>query len=462
MAKIKNIIVTIVAAFLIYGCNGDGDEYDDIPFTVYFQGIGNTALTGIAVDDAGFVYLGGWDKNPVEALVLKYAPDGTLLRARRLGGGMSLAITVDDDGYPIVVGETTDPGFPIRGDVFQEKYVGPVANGFVTKLEPDIDEIVFSTYLGGTRGGDHDGERIKGVDTDKKNNVYFAGSAQSNDCPVTRHIIGDDPPGPGNYHVSEWPTAHVAGWSKVICGKFDPDGKTEWVVCLGGGGADTMNGAIDVSDDGELYIAGRTKSSQFPITGGAFQDRLGSNGLSEFDCFVTRFNKDGDGLIYSTYLYGSGQDFAAGGAVMPDGSFVVTGYTKSENFPLKNPVQGKNAGGHDFFVTRVAPDGTTLISSTYLGGKNYDDGAAVSLDEHGRIYVLGTVGQGFRTTDGTGVNGNSGVGYARFTPDGGTLEYSTIIGVGAGATAGGMTIRDGWVYRCGSVGGNGWIMKTGI
>ena len=120
-------------------------------------------------------------------------------------------------------------------------------------------------------------------------------------------------------------------------------------------------------------------------------------------------------LSYATYLAGSGWDNIAnttgpgiqqagtsqGLAVDSAGSAYVTGYTKSIDFPTKNPYlsapPAKGPAGSPVspglwptaFVTKFSPDGSSLVYSTYLGGNGSDYGYAIALDSGGNAYVTG-------------------------------------------------------------------------
>jgi hypothetical protein len=92
-------------------------------------------------------------------------------------------------------------------------------------------------------------------------------------------------------------------------------------------------------------------------------------------------------LTYSTFLGGSGADQSRGIAVDASGNVYVAGGTTSTNFPTANPRQPANAGGEDAFVAKLNPQGTALIFSTYLGGSGTDFATGVALDNAGSLYL---------------------------------------------------------------------------
>ena len=95
-------------------------------------------------------------------------------------------------------------------------------------------------------------------------------------------------------------------------------------------------------------------------------------------------------LVYSTYLGGSSIDTAYGIAVDSAGNAYVTGYTFSTNLPTKNPFQKAKAGNYDAFVTKLSPTGSALVYSTYLGGSGTDYAYGIALDSARNAYVTGT------------------------------------------------------------------------
>jgi hypothetical protein len=110
-------------------------------------------------------------------------------------------------------------------------------------------------------------------------------------------------------------------------------------------------------------------------------------------------NPGGSGLVYSTYLGGSGSDGAAGISVDGAGNVYVTGQTDSADFPTAHALQPSLAGGGpdtfssdgagDAFVAQLNADGSALAYSTYLGGSGVDGGRAIAADAAGNAYVTG-------------------------------------------------------------------------
>ncbi|MEA3359575.1 MAG: SBBP repeat-containing protein [Thermodesulfobacteriota bacterium] len=199
-----------------------------------------------------------------------------------------------------------------------------------------------------------------------------------------------------------------------------------------GGSAEDLGQSIAVDSSGNAYITGVTKSENFP-TSDPYQATLPGN----YSVFVTKINPTGDSLIYSTYIGGSSDDRASGIAVDSTGSAYITGETKSENFPTKNPYQATLAGEFDAFVTKLTPSGNDLSFSTYLGGTLYDTGSSVAVDSSGGAFVGGStrsidfpVKNAFQENikKHFGIAILTDVFVAKLSPDGSSLTYSTYLG----------------------------------
>ena len=197
-------------------------------------------------------------------------------------------------------------------------------------------------------------------------------------------------------------------------------------------------GAIDPA--GNVYVAGSTTSTTFPVTANAFQKSFtpaacgyipgphGSDG-SPIPCphgFVAKLDKSGARLTYATYLGGNSQDSPAAIAIDDDGNAYVTGYTGSSNFPV-TPGAYMSAGPG--FLTKLNAGGTGVVFSTRLPGM----GSAVALDSSGNIYITGTAGgSDFPATAGafqaTRYLGHEDIFVIKLTADGSRAQYATLIG----------------------------------
>jgi hypothetical protein len=107
------------------------------------------------------------------------------------------------------------------------------------------------------------------------------------------------------------------------------------------------------------------------------------------EAFVAKLAPNGKSLVYSTFLGGSGEDYGYGIALNSQGAAFVTGHTTSSNFPVKNAYDKTYNGNGDAFVTRISQTGKSLTYSTYLGGASRDVGCGIALSGSGAAYVTG-------------------------------------------------------------------------
>jgi hypothetical protein len=219
---------------------------------------------------------------------------------------------------------------------------------------------------------------------------------------------------------------------------------------LGGSDMDYANG-IAVDPSGNAYVTGYTASIDFPLVtpaqsspgGGTCTDGVAT--IACFDAFVTKLNPAGTGLVYSTYLGGSGQDYGTRIALDASGDAYVTGYTNSTDFPVQNALQSENAGGFDVFVAELSADGASLIYSTYWGGSGDDIGTGVAVDSSGNAYISGyTASPDFPVTSGA-LQANYGGGdhdgfVVKVSLRGAELGYSTFLGGSADDYAYGVAV----------------------
>ncbi|HLK17413.1 MAG TPA: hypothetical protein VKT81_00615 [Bryobacteraceae bacterium] len=194
---------------------------------------------------------------------------------------------------------------------------------------------------------------------------------------------------------------------------------------LGGSGDDTALAAATMGDD--VYIAGETKSPNFPVTPGMQSARRGDS-----DAFVAHITNSGATLAGSTLFGGSDSDSATAMALLPNGNVVIAGVTSSPDLKLKNPTQPKYGGGvSDPFVAQFTPDLATLVSSTFIGGSDADQATSVAAGYPNTIFVGGwTASQNFPTVNALQpkYGGGAGDGFLVHFDDDGSIYQATYFG----------------------------------
>ncbi len=236
-----------------------------------------------------------------------------------------------------------------------------------------------------TFGGSNGNSQGQGIAVDSSGNAYVAGFTHSTDFAAT----------PGAFQ-----TAAPGGGADAVVLKVNSSGALVFATYLGGSGIDA-GFAIAVDSSGDAYVTGTTASSDFPVVN-AYQPTLAGGA----NAFVSEISSTGSALVYSSYLGGAmnatlNAQQGYGIAVDSAANAYVTGVTQSSDFPTTPGVFQPNFGGgtcgspsltfpcSDAFVTKVAPGGSTLVYSTFLGGSNLEDGLGIALDSAGNAYVAG-------------------------------------------------------------------------
>ena len=356
--------------------------------------------------------------------------DPTLVYSTYLAGSgddRTGGIAVDNAGNAYIAGRTTSSNFPATPGAFQT--TNRSVNAFVTKLNPSGTTALYSTYLGGTGGNSTFPDFAAAVAVDSAGNAYVTGQAASSNFPVTA----------GAYQTT-WRGgfAFCCGVGDAFVTKLSPTGSSlVWSTFIGGSGFDHAFGiALDSSNN--VYVAGQTQSTNFPITAGAFQTSYAGSfgcGGNTSNGFAAELNASGTALVWSTYLGGGGFDQANGIAVDSAGNAYVTGSSGSTNFPTTmGSYQPAHNGGncsYDAFVTKLTPTGAAVYS-TNLGGAGDDFGNAITVDSSGNAYVIGsTPSIDFPTTNGVcqmALGGSTDTFVTRLNSTGSALVWSTYLG----------------------------------
>jgi hypothetical protein len=154
-------------------------------------------------------------------------------------------------------------------------------------------------------------------------------------------------------------------------------------TAIGGNAFDDVED-VAIGLDGSVYVTGITASVDFPTLGGA-QGNAGGD-----DLFVAKFAPGGTKLLYSTYLGGSQNESSPNIALEDSGAVTLIGTTASPDYPVRGAVKPNLTGFNDVAVTRISPDGSALLFSTYFGGSGGDIAGGVAVRLDGSVVIVGT------------------------------------------------------------------------
>ena len=338
----------------------------------------------------------------------------SLLASTYLGGSnsdYSYSIAIDSNGNICMTGQTDSSDFPITTGTYDTSFDPSGYNdAFVSRLNSDLTTLLASTFLGGTNG---EGGNSITIDTD--GNIYVTGWTSSSNFPTTdaydtSYNGNDYTLGDGNYYGHD-----------IFVSKLSSD-LTNLLAStyLGGSEQDYVN-SIAIDSGGDIYVAGRTWSSNFPTTSGAYDTSYAYNGQTE--AYVSKLNGDLTSLLASTYLGGNSYDEIHSIVINSEGNIYVTGGTYSSGFPTTSGAYDtyshSDSDGGDAFISKLDDTLSNLLASTFLGGSGGDDlGSSIAIDSSGNIYVAGyTYSIDFPATTGaydTSYNGDENSHYDAF------------------------------------------------
>ena len=341
----------------------------DLPLTIdptltwntFFGGTGGDTGGAIVLDGSGNIYVAGssttsWG-SPVrpftvggygddqDAFAAKLTAGGALIWNTFLGGSgidAGNAIAVDSSGNVYVVGSS--------GATWGSPLSAYTHGAFAAKLTAD-GAVAWNTFLGSSSA-----DAGYAIATDGSGNVYVAG--------VSNAAWGS-PKRPFEY-----------SWD-AFAAKLSANGDLAWNTFLAGGGASTNGGScITVDSSGNVYVTGMSNGSW----GSPLHAFTGPS-----DGFAAKL-APGGALTWNTFLGGSGYDNVSGCSVAVDGSGNVY-VAGSSSSAWGSPLRGYTSGS-DAFAAKLAADGG-LVWNTFLGGSGTDGGGAIALDGRGNIYISG-------------------------------------------------------------------------
>jgi hypothetical protein len=351
-------------------------------YSTYLGGVGKNQGNAVALDASNNAYITGYTQSltfPTTpgafqtkckcaqsvAFVTKLNATGSaMIYSTYLGGSngdVGYGIVLDSSNNAYLTGYTQSFDFPTSPGAFQSS-LGANRAAWVTKMNSTGSALVYSTYLGGTTSVTTPCEACgTAIAVDSLGNAYVCGLTAESNFPIT----------PGAYQTV---FKSATNGHDAFITKLNTTGSAlSFSTYLGGTGDDGATGiAIDLA--GNVWFRGNTKSTDFPVTTGAFQ----TINAGIFDAYLSELDPTGSQLLYSSYLGGSGTEYAGATATLaldtqnPPNAY-VTGYTNSTNFPVvAGSLQTSNAGQNDAFVTKFTPSPNVGLSASLTFGYQSD------------------------------------------------------------------------------------------
>ena len=422
----REVIVEPQGSLLI-GAQSSSSDMPTTPGVVQPQYAGDDPALG-----PGGVYSG-------DCYLARLSADGRKLLAATYFGGSKqernvYGMALDREGNVVITTMTRSSDVPTTAGCLQPRYGGGPSDMLVAKLSADLRKVLWCTYLGGS--GDESPRG--GLTLDEQGAVYVVGTSDSADFPTTRGVVQE----------------HRNGPRDSVIAKLAPDGSAlEFSTLLGGSGEDDAIMGVRLDAAGRIYVAGHTKSADFPVTAGAAQPKPGG----QSDCYLAALSPDASKILYASYLGGTGNEFAEHRPYLTaDGCLLLSGFAGSDDFPTTaGAYQRRRNGEGDGFVTKLAADGKAFVFSTLLGGSGNDSllmptplgstmgeaggtgeatrPTAGSSEAEGNLIVVGSsasrdfpvAADALQPTFG---GGNEDAVLAVLSPDGSRLLYATFLG----------------------------------
>ncbi len=358
---------------------------EEILYSTYYGGSGDDFVSGSAVDSQGNMILvgatssidfpldnalvGNRSTHERDVFAIKISSDGQeVIFSTYLGSASdyySIDVTTDLSDNIIITGSTISTEFLVK-NAYQENKSGGT-DAFITKLSPDGQNLIFSTYFGGTLD-----DQIKRVTTDNNDNIIVIGvTSSSNQFPIKNAVN---------------PNKSVTLWD-VFISKFSSDGQELIFSTFYGGTRPWGAAAISCDSNNNILAAGETNSQTFPVVN-AFQEDYGGGDL---DAFLTKLSPDGQEISFSTFIGGRGSEGPSEITTDSQDNIFLTGSTSSTDFVIKNAFQPTNNGWRDGYILEFSKDGQNLLFSTYIGGSRNDYSSSIALipDTNDSFFITG-------------------------------------------------------------------------
>jgi len=386
-------------AFQSENGGGDWDAFiakfsvaGDLLFSSYIGGSAYEHVTSVNVDSGNNIVLTGTTASSnfpttpdgldishnglTDGFIMRIAPNGSLLYSSFFGGAGNdwiYGIQFDASENLMFSGWTTSTGLGTTGTLNQNPIGG--IDAFVARVSADGSAIQMFSYLGGDST-----DRISSVDIDSDYNYVLVGTTESSDYPVT-----------GESYRSGSPAGTQAVLTKIAY-----NGSTLLYSTIIDGNDDDRGLSVSVDSAENIIMAGYAESDDL-VTYNALQPTFGGGTA---DIYVAKFNSTYS-LAFLTYLGGNGTDYCWEVVADNQDNIIVAGRTGSADYPAYGGLNDTHQGSMDAVATKYAPDGQSILVSSFIGGSSFDIGEGAAVDDNGNVVITGrTASSDFPVTAG--------------------------------------------------------------
>ncbi len=284
------------------------------------------------------------------------------------GNDWGNAIAVDDSSNVFITGYAWSDNFPTTAGSYSESFNG-VKDAYVSKFTNDLSTLLVSTYIGGSSW-----DNGLAIVVDSTGEVIISGATGSPNFPIAG---------------AAYDNTYNGGSNDVFVCKLDNDLSSIIASTFIGGGDDDYGYDLTLDNAGNVFVTGRTESTDYPAIGG-FDNTF--NGGFE-DVFVSKLNNGLSSLLASTYIGGSTDEGAD--AIIADnaGNIFISGFTYSDDFPTAGmPYDSTHNGSGDIFIAKFNNNLSVLSSATFIGGSNFEESHAIAVDSAQNLFIAGYTG----------------------------------------------------------------------
>lgn len=354
--------------------------------------------------------------------------------------------TFDRDGFLYSGSTAFGTQYPTTIGAYDVSFNGGIVDVAISKYDTSGTFMVYSTYVGGSSD-----ELPHSMIVNSNDELFVYGTTSSLNWPYTTGCYDSTFAGGTATNMTNGLGVNFVNGSDIFVFRLSDSGSNLLASTLVGGTAndglnytptvdlrynyaDQVRGEIEIDKHDNIYVVSCTRSANFPVTSGAYQQVYGGG---EIDGCVFKMDNKLTTLIWSSFLGGSANDAVYSLAIDRNDNPYVTGGTVSTNFPSTPGVlYSVNQGGRcDGFITQFDKTGASIIRSTFFGSDSYDQAYFIEVDRQDSVYIFGQTEKGgsYFINNAAYSTPNSGQFVTKITPELDSIVWSTVFGSGGGA-----------------------------